>query len=203
MTDYSQQGEQQAILKALGRLASGMELPPCRFLDIGAFHPKTFSNTRALFEAGWKGVFVEPSPGPLLSLIGEYGGDADIAIVAAVVDSEARVIPMQITDDAVSTTDAAQFERWKDNAKWRGRMWVPTITLEQISAQFGHFDFWSIDAEGQSADLFLRAMALGYEPACICVEHDGRHGELINAAACRGYVCSFSNPANMIFERRA
>lgn len=194
--DYSQDREQAAILGALAELTGG------RFLDIGAFHPKTFSNTRALYEAGWHGVFIEPSPAPLLSLLTEYGKDEHIQILNAAVDPESRIVPMRITDDAVSTTDEAQYQKWAEHAKWLGRIWVPTITLRQISIQFGHFDFWNIDAEGQSADLFIQAMNLGYEPTCVCVEHDGRITELIEAAAARGYVCSFANAANLIFERR-
>ena len=33
-----------------------------QFLEIGAYHPEEFSNTRALVELGWGGVYVEPSP---------------------------------------------------------------------------------------------------------------------------------------------
>jgi hypothetical protein len=59
--DYSQTGEQEYILAHSG--------PPGHFLDIGAWTATTFSNTRALFEAGWSGVLIEPSPGPFLQLL--------------------------------------------------------------------------------------------------------------------------------------
>lgn len=56
MKDYSQWGEQAAILQFFeGR-------PPAAFLDIGAADGITESNTYALHELGWRGVYVEPDP---------------------------------------------------------------------------------------------------------------------------------------------
>ena len=59
MQSYSQYGEDRAIVELFGDHVG-------RFLDIGAWHPTVFSNTRALFERGWSGVMVEPSPCPFL-----------------------------------------------------------------------------------------------------------------------------------------
>jgi len=65
MRDYSQFHEQIAILNALNPSPE----TPGRFLDIGAFDPITFSNTRALVELGWSGVMIEPAPGPMIELL--------------------------------------------------------------------------------------------------------------------------------------
>lgn len=73
MKNYSQYTEQAAILGAFGFDAEGHghgpDKPDCRFLDIGAWHPTIFSNTRALIELGWSGVIIEPSPGPFINLM--------------------------------------------------------------------------------------------------------------------------------------
>lgn len=63
MTRYSQFEEQDAILQAFAGKTDG------RFLDLGAWDPITFSNTRALVGLGWSGVMIEPSPGPFLELM--------------------------------------------------------------------------------------------------------------------------------------
>ena len=61
---YSQYLEEQLILQAF---ETPSDAPV--FLDIGAWHPTIFSNTRALIERGWAGVIVEPSPGPFINLM--------------------------------------------------------------------------------------------------------------------------------------
>jgi hypothetical protein len=75
LKNYSQFGEQAAILAAFGFDAEGYgHGPDCPvnglgFLDVGSWDPITFSNTRALFELGWYGVMIEPAPGPMLELL--------------------------------------------------------------------------------------------------------------------------------------
>ncbi len=196
MTDYSQCREQPAILKAFEGCA------PARFLDIGAWHPQTFSNVRALYEQGWSGLCIEPSPRPMLNLLAEYGDEPRITLVQAAAGIEPGIIPLHISDDGVSTSSEAGYEQWKDRAHFRGTLMVPVVTLEQISARFGHFDFWSIDAEGLSADLFLRMLTLGYTPYCVCAEHDGRTTELLQAATHAGYKAVLVNGTNLIVSRR-
>ena len=82
---YSQLNEEEFILDATAHIERG------RFLDIGAYHSKTFSNTRALFERGWSGVMIDCAPRALVSLLEDYGAEERITIVNAAVALE-RVI---------------------------------------------------------------------------------------------------------------
>src|ERR1700683_5262801 len=83
MKDYSQYGEQAAILAAFAPTPKEgvVIVQEARFLDIGAYHPTDKSNTRALFELGWSGVMIEPAPGPMRSLLAEYGNEPRIALI--------------------------------------------------------------------------------------------------------------------------
>jgi FkbM family methyltransferase len=204
MKDYSQYGEQHAILAAFGTQGSsgqGLKLDG-RFLDIGAYHPTDKSNTRALFELGWSGIMIEPAPGPMRSLLTEYGNEPRITLIQAAVVHEAALVALHVSEDAVSTTDGAQFEKWKESAAFTGLMLVPGITLPQISNQFGGFDFINIDAEGTSVDLFLEALKLGWEPRCFCVEHDDRLAELLTAATGKSYVATATNACNVVLVKK-
>lgn len=224
-TDYSQSFEQAAILDAFTGAPAG------RFMDIGAWDPIHFSNTRALIEAGWSGLIIEPSPGPLINLMrccvacgytprehevygdrkqrdcwqcgsGErYGFSERVQIMSAVVALEPGFVTLDITDDAVSTSDAANHERWRIEGGYYGRLIVPAITLEQIAMQWGGFDFVNIDAEGTSANLFLRMLILGQFPRCCCCEHDGRTTELLQEATRAGYRASLVNQTNIVVVR--
>lgn len=196
--DYSQFGEQCAILHACQPLGSGHKL-----LDIGAYHATDKSNSRALIEIGWGGLLIEPSPGPLLGLVREYGTYGErVQVIGACVALEPGLVKLHVTDDATTTSDEANFETWKVKSEFYGTMLSPGITLEQISNQFGGFSFINIDAEGVSVPLFLRMMELQWEPHCICVEHDNRLAEILQAATARGYCSTFGNGTNVVLVRR-
>lgn len=181
MTDHSQGCEQGHILKAF----EGRE--PRLLFDLGAWNAKTFSNSRALIEMGWSGILVEPSPGPMQGLLDEYGDTPRIKLIQAAVACEPGLLTMHITDDAVSTSSEAEYEKWKGAAKFRGKMLVPVITLSDLSNRFGGPDFCSIDCEGMSVDLFKQGIDLGWRPHAWCVEIDNRASELAAIAEGAGY----------------
>ncbi len=190
---YSQFEEEKYILEAL-KHSTG------RFLDIGAYHPKVFSNTRALYERDWSGIMIEPSPMPFDSLLREYGNDERITLICAAVGFETGLVKLYATADAVSTTSEKEHEVWATEGGFYGSFLTPQITLEQISNQFGGFDFINFDAEGISVDLFRRAMDLGWRPRCCCVEIDGRMGELASVATGRGYKIVYANGTNAVMN---
>jgi len=59
-----------------------------RFLDIGASDGIRYSNTRRLFELGWHGVLVEPSPATFAMLLQNYRDHNEIMCVNCAVASE-------------------------------------------------------------------------------------------------------------------
>ena len=202
MTDYSQYGEQEHIIRAL--VTEQMNPYGSLFFDVGAYHPTDMSNTRALYEAGWNGVMFEPSPGPIQNIMAEYGDDPRIQLVQAAVttiDECGQMLRMRITQDGLSTDDEANIEKWDGVAKWQGWCWVPTITIPQILNQFGHAAFWNIDVEGRSADLFMHLLDLS-EPEVICVEHDNRLAEILQKATAKGYHAVHVNATNAVVAKR-
>lgn len=146
-SDYSQSGEQEAILKAI----EGM--PPGRFLDIGAGDGETFSNTRALALARWSGVLVEPAAWAFAKLLALY--DGTIAQCCSALVTADYCGPMKFLysqDDHLSTLEPAHAAAWSQ---------VPfkpvtaaAITVAQLLDWFeGRFSVVSIDAEGRTAEL--------------------------------------------------
>lgn len=191
---YSQGVEQDSILSAVGHIKAG------RFLDIGAFNAKVFSNTRALYELGWSGVLIEPSPTPLRGLIAEYGHDERVQIIGGAVGLDRGLIHMHVTDDAISTSDQDQFLKWQKHCNFIGKFWAPSISFHEILNQFGAFDFVSVDTEGTSFAIFSALLDTGMAPRCICVEHDGREGELAALAGPRGYKLICRTGENVVFS---
>ena len=204
MTRYSQHEEQAAILEAFDQ-----KKPPNlnRFLDIGAYIPKDLSNTRALYELGWSGVMIEPSPAPMCALLREYGDDPRITLIQAAVGvpDMPRLLKLHASEDCVSTIVDKEYENFKlqRNSVFNGSVLVPRITLEEIGDQFQGFDFVSIDAEGISAALFLHALEIGWNPHCFCVENDGEAlSQMLSMALRSGYSATYANGLNTVFVRR-
>ena len=118
---YSQSGEENAILAAV--MDKGY---PCTFLDIGAFDGVTYSNTRALALAGWKGVLVEPSPRNFAALRENYK-DIKAQLVNVALGMDARLI------DFIDTGD--EYAR-KAAKPGQSNIWVSQVTWFYILNQF-------------------------------------------------------------------
>ena len=56
---YSQEGEDIILNRIFEDEASGL------FVDVGAHHPKRFSNTFLLYKKGWHGINIDPLPGSM------------------------------------------------------------------------------------------------------------------------------------------
>lgn len=190
---FAQQGEDLLILANVPKYG--------RALDIGAWHPEKLSNTRALYELGWSLVMVEPSPGPLRTLLEAYGRDERVSVIGAAVGLERGLIEMYVSDDAYSTSHSEHYETWKEEGGFYGKLLVPRVTIEDLVDRYGGFSFVSIDAEGMSVDLLHRLLATPMNPACICVEYDNRLVEAIKAGQDRGYRVVDANGTNLILAR--
>jgi len=196
---YSQGDEQRHILASVDSQIG-------RFLDIGACHPTCFSNTRALYELGWSGVMVEPSPGPFQSLLFEYGRDPRIELIQAAVSFSSGLAELHATEDMTSTIDAPHYDRWKKICAFYAKFHVPTITLADIFNRFGgNFAFVNIDAEGISGRLAMALLETEARPQCLCVEHDNLStdegtGALDFLARSKGYRMVHHNGENAVYS---
>jgi FkbM family methyltransferase len=174
MHNYSQNDEQAAILRHFGAT-------PGFFLDVGAYDGVRLSNTRALLDLGWGGVYVEPSPVNLVNLARNIEPFTDrVRIVQAAVSGHAGLSEFYI--------DTAPDREWSTTinpdlvasgsviAPRRIKTSVATIRIHSL-AQFGPYDFVSLDAEWEDLkilrDYFTRHT--DSPPRMFCVE--ARNGE--------------------------
>jgi FkbM family methyltransferase len=196
---YSQNNEEEHILRICGGIQIG------RFLDLGSYNPKLFSNTRALYERGWSGVMVEASPGPFMDLLIEYGQSERIELICAAVAHGRGLLRFNHSEAGVGTSNESHYQKWRDKADFSGQFWAASILLGDITHQFGRdFDFINIDVEGGSAALFMHALRdHRMRPKCWCVEHDGRQEQLTQQAIMQGYCLEHMNGENVIFARQS
>jgi len=164
---YSQYDEEKAISDYFGGKKDG------RFLDLGAYDGKTFSNTFALAECGWRGVCVEASPQCFYALQKTYRANPNINLVCAAVNTVGGLVKLHDSGGAVASLDEAHYEKWKDNQKDFMDIYVQGITTPSLKANFGGiFHFISIDIEGLTLKV-LASMILEYTSALWCIEAVG------------------------------
>jgi FkbM family methyltransferase len=173
-----------------------------RFIDIGAFHPFTFSNTRRLYELGWKGVFVEPAPSLFKLFEDEYGGNTDITLLnIAVGDTTDHVKFYESEGDAVSTTSEGHRIKW--NVVAYKEIMVPMLETIAFFNQYGQdIDFISLDTEGTNMVIFrLIPDWVWQRLQLICIEHDGFYHEIKGKLVDFGFKELYSNAENIILGK--
>lgn len=198
-TDFSQTGEQAAILEWADRHGPG------QWLDIGAADGVTASNTRALALRGWPGVAVEPAAIQFDRLVELYK-DAPIACVQAVVSHEIGwpLVPFHYARDLVSTTEQRNADIWAEQVGFV-RCHVAAVTVSQLLNVFpGPYSFVSVDTEGTSVELWdeLRRLDAFAPGALACVEaQDGGERWTIQQACLEGWARVLVTPNNVLLER--
>lgn len=168
---HSQEGEDMALRNFLNQTAPGF------YVDVGAHHPRRYSNSFYFYSNGWRGILVE----------------ADPAMVALLVDSRPRdiVVPhgagrageldfYRYNDPAVNTFDADLVKQRKREDF--GHEVVETIKirvqpLAEIMAEHlpagTDIDFLSVDVEGKDLEVLKTNDWRKYRPKLVVAESIG------------------------------
>jgi len=198
-SSYSQYGEDRIVESIFGDQIGTL-------LDIGAWSVKDLSNSRAFIERGWRATLVEFSPMPMHGLLIEYGYQDTVRLIqAAITAGPQRVTEFDITQNALSTADPAHKKRWADaSCGYYGKLWVPTLTVEQLLAQFfenASIDYASIDTEGTSVEVAVALLSTEQRPKVVIVEYDDKLESLLQQAQQWGYKAVHTNETNVILAR--
>jgi FkbM family methyltransferase len=193
---YTQSDEEVFILANLEGIECGS------FLDIGAFDGISNSNTRALLERGWSGVYVEPCPVALAQLRTntEPYRDRIRIIEAAVGDRDGEATFYTSNGDQIGSLNDATITRWPETEF--AQIKVPCMTPETLLAMVGtKFDCISIDVEMTNERLFFAMPWEQLKPTMIIVEHD-KAFRAMREHLFPDYRQVYINPENLILVRR-
>lgn len=208
---YSQNEEEKYVLEQFKNKTNGV------FLDIGAFDGKWASNTLALAERGWGGICVEGSPFSFSKLFMLHEHRSNVLLVNAIVthssvSSEDRIVRFwESPNSAASTINQQNYDKWKHRIQSCGHgqfkeMFIPQVYFGEILSwakrKYDTIDFVSIDVEGGSTDLGLLFDPDMFNTSMVCIEHDGRHNELISHYSKFGFELISINAENIILARK-
>ena len=200
---YSQNDEEKHITDYFMNFNNGRG---GKYAGIGSYDAFKFSNTRALFERGWSGVLVEPSPTCMARLKDTYAKEPRIQLLqVAISDNDGSMTFYEtVGGDAIGTTDLAHKDKWeKGNNVQYSPIQVQAMSMQNfISVHGADIDFINIDVEGTNLLLFnLIPNDFLHRLKMICIEHDGHHESMIQKLTGFGFRTLLLNPENLIMVK--
>lgn len=165
---YSQEGEDMILRRIFEGQERGF------YVDVGAHHPRRFSNTYFFYRQGWKGINIEPNPDAIHAFRSDRPGDTNLQL--GVSDRIENLTYYLFDEPALNTFDKDIVETRLSTTPYKlvQTIEVPVERLEGILRKYlpenQIIDFLSIDVEGldfvvlQSNDWKL------FRPKCVLVE---------------------------------
>ncbi|WP_161580380.1 FkbM family methyltransferase [Subtercola vilae] len=171
MTDrnisFAQNGEDIVLWRALKDIQGGT------YIDVGANHPTIDSVSRKFYDAGWRGVAIEPNPEYASLYRVERPGDAVYEAIASDVDAPSAQI--HLIDGTGLSTMIDEYGEEAAAAGWAVHdETVPVVTLNQTIEESGLADrdihFLSVDTEGAEAFVLGSIDFSRYRPWILVIE---------------------------------
>jgi FkbM family methyltransferase len=144
------------------------------YVDVGAWEPDIDSVTKALYDAGWHGINVEP--GPVFPRLA-HRRPRDTNLQLALGAQEGRcILHVHHSDEAVLGTSTLQAGAPSETQRGRLRVEeceVEVRTLAQVLDAYAtgqHIHFLKIDAEGAELDILQGADWQRHRPELLVIE---------------------------------
>ncbi|MDR2175361.1 MAG: FkbM family methyltransferase [Synergistaceae bacterium] len=143
------------------------------YVDVGAYHPKRFSNTYYFYQTGWRGINIDANA-DAIKLFNKYR-PRDINVHSGVGTIASNLKYYQFKESAYSTFSE---ERYKDLLKkqiaFESIREVPVFPLSEILKRYisdkQRISFMDIDVEGLDYDVLLSNDWEIYRPVYLLVE---------------------------------
>lgn len=143
---FAQNFEDVVLWRALHQVEGG------RYIDVGAQDPEIDSVSLAFYNAGWRGIHVEPTPTYAARL---RDARPDETVIEAVVSNEPGPISFyEIAETGLSTGCEELAKKHKGDGYAHRKITVPCIRLDALFELAGDEVHWlKIDVEGMEADV--------------------------------------------------
>lgn len=165
LRSYSQTGEDLVIDK-LTKRKKGF------YVDVGAYNPNRFSNTKRFYLLGWTGINIEPDSHNYHKFERHRHRDINLNIGIANTDSYATFY--KFSPSTLSTFSCQEAQKYKQfGYKLIGKEVLQVRRLATIFKQHCvnlTIDFLSIDTEGYDYEVLKSNDWKKYKPKVICIE---------------------------------
>ena len=168
LLSYSQEGEDLILQRNFGDKKIGF------YIDVGAHHPKRFSNTYLFYKKGWRGINIDAMPGSMIAFKAERSEDTNLEMGVSITPGE---LPYYMFNEPALNTFSPIEAKKKDglgNYKIVATKTIATYPLKDIFDKHldknQSIDFMSIDVEGLDLDVLKSNDWEAYRPRFILVE---------------------------------
>jgi len=165
---YSQEGEDLILTRIIGEKKEGF------YIDVGAHHPKIFSNTFLFYKRGWRGINIEARPGS--KKIFDKNRPCDINVEVPI-SSEDKILKYYIFNEPALNGFSKEMSNSRNGLKdYRiiKEIDLHTKTLKEVldsnMMENQHIDFLNIDVEGLDYDVLVSNDWTKYKPSIILIE---------------------------------
>lgn len=163
---YSQLGEDIVIDNLLGKKKVGF------YVDIGAYDPLRFSNTKRFYNKGWKGINIEPDYNSYQRFLDKRKRDINLNI--GIGENPSEMIFYSFRSKPISTFSKESAELFKGYGYViEKELPVRIDRLDNVLSKHLNgksVDFLSIDVEGLDLEVLKSNNWDKFRPTLICVE---------------------------------
>jgi hypothetical protein len=149
---YSQEGEDRVLARIFGTQPNGF------YVDVGAHHPKRFSNTYLFYRRGWRGINIDAMPGSMDAFRRARGRDINLEL--PVLSERKTMKYYQFNEPALNgfSDHLAQSRDGLGGYKLINVVELEGMPLREIlhahlPADVKTIDFMSVDVEGLDFDV--------------------------------------------------
>ena len=168
LKSYSQEGEDMILRRLFEKQKTGF------YVDVGAHHPKRFSNTFFFYKKGWSGINIDAMPNSMRLFNKIRPRDTNLEIPIS--DKKQKLKYYMFNEPALNgfSKELAEKRDGKDNYKIISEKNLETSTLEEIFEKHlphgQEIDFLSIDVEGLDLQVLKSNNWRRFRPKCVLVE---------------------------------
>jgi FkbM family methyltransferase len=188
---YSQNAEDVLLWRALGHVENGF------YIDVGANDPEEHSVTKAFYDAGWRGISIEPLPSFHQAFLDQRPRDINLAIAAGSSNGELTLYDTPQVRGWASP-DQAVAELHRSEGHDVVEMTVPVRTLASVCEEHVRGDgqqihFLKIDVEGFEGEVLKGMDFARWRPWVLVIEatlpnsRETRHAEWEHMVTGQGY----------------
>jgi FkbM family methyltransferase len=163
---WSQCAEDIVIESILGTAVKGC------YVDVGAHHPTSLSNTMALYKRGWSGINIDPNPELFHSF--NINRTRDVNLNVGISSNTGSLEYYMFECSLLNTLDKDKADVWTKHSKLVDVREVPCTTLELVLREYlpvdVEIDLLSVDVEGHELSVLKSNDWTTHRPRLVVVE---------------------------------